>query len=288
MDLAEMMMFFEFMMGGGRGGSNGRAGGGARGGARPSAGFVDVDMMFDFAFGGARRGGGASTGAPAHWGAMDDDDDYDDYDDEGDSGSDAASDRASGAKRISLPPFKTRDEALKLTVGELKALLRERDVDFSGCLEKSEMLGLLLDWEAARGLFDDDDAKPSDESAAASKAKRAARKKAQQKRKKERQKAERNEKELEGRGTIHKDVAKEADVDRKEALLAQLKALHNVEKEERDEVVALLNQAKASNPEENADEPDIGKYYLRELVDRAREVLLTWLLTGSEAAFQEF
>ncbi|KAH8056840.1 hypothetical protein JL722_7054 [Aureococcus anophagefferens] len=86
-------------------------------------------MMFDFAFGG-RRGGGASTGAPAHWGAMDDD--YDD--DDGESGESGESDdecdegddrRASGARRAARVPS---GEPGALSVGELKALLRDRDV----------------------------------------------------------------------------------------------------------------------------------------------------------------
>lgn len=45
--------------------------------------------------------------------------------------------------------FSSYDEARKLTVGELKALLRERNVDYSGCLEKPELLALLLEWESA-------------------------------------------------------------------------------------------------------------------------------------------
>ncbi|KAK7235751.1 hypothetical protein SO694_000671112 [Aureococcus anophagefferens] len=176
MDLAEMMMcapprsppppspshppprFFEFMMGGARGGGGGANG--ARGGpaarAPPARAVVDADMMFDFAFGGGAAAARVD-GAPAHWGAMDDD--YDD--DDGESGESGESDdecatRATTARRArwrraARARAVPSGEPGALSVGELKALLRDRDVDFSGCLEKSEMLHLLLDWEARHG-----------------------------------------------------------------------------------------------------------------------------------------
>lgn len=149
MDLAEMMMFFEFMMGG-RTSQNGR-----RTSSRRQHDFVDVDMMLNFAFGGR---------APPHWGSMEDDDeddddyeyDDDDYDDEDDEDDDEDEDdhrnsKAFASSKLGAKKYSggSRDEARKLTVGELKSLLRERDVDFSGCLEKSEMLALLMDWESA-------------------------------------------------------------------------------------------------------------------------------------------
>lgn len=170
-DLAEMMLFFEMMMGSQHSRSSSRGG----------PGLVDVDIMFDFAFGDEH----------GHWASMDDydydddydDDDDDDYEDEDDDDEDQGTSFANAAA-AEVPTFSSREEARKLTVGELKASLRYRDVDYSACLEKSEMLALLLEWEEAHGSLQ--------EEAPSTKARRAARKKAQQKRKKERQKAERS------------------------------------------------------------------------------------------------
>ena len=189
MDLAEMLLFFEFMMGGRRpAGATGKRGG--------DGGGVDVDVMFDFAFGAApktARGGGAPSGAPAHWGAMDDGDTSPDdegfSDDESDDASRSArgsgtqtvlqgavsfcarrragvllnisgairrpttsgyprrSDRGDGAAPPrsaaappSVQPLGGRDACGRLGVGELKALLRERAVDFSGSVDRADIL----------------------------------------------------------------------------------------------------------------------------------------------------